>query len=425
MRTTRRLLLLSALSCLSSSLIACGGSASTAADRASPSGDVMRSAKQRDTAPAAPTDDVATLTSDNNAFAFDAYAHLRAHGANAIFAPYSLSIALAMTYAGARGETASQIAHALHFTLPQERLHPAFDALDLAVTANAAGTLAVAASLWGDRSFDVERSFLDVMSADYGAGLRLVDFRGAPEAARATINGWVSDETHGSLPELLPAGTITSSTRLSIVNAVHFRADWQHAFDPKLTLKQRFRAETDAPDDELVDMMLVHATFPYASTPEYSAIELPYRGGQLALTIVMPAPLGLDSFEKSLDAPAFAKIVQSLAPIETDLTLPKLALGGNVISLKEMLTSMGMIDAFGPADFSGITPEEVSVSDVLHASKISWDEAGAEASGATAVNFQDDSGGPLGVRIDRPFFFALRDTASGAILFLGRVATIR
>ena len=201
-------------------------------------GKVARSNLSRVTAPVVSTDDASTLASDNLGFAVDLYQALRSTGGNLVFSPASISIALAMTYAGAATTTASEIASTLHFTLPPARLHPAFDALDLALTTPAAGsapnafTLNIANATWAQRGFPFLSSYLDLLAQDYGAGLRTVDFEGAPDPSRTAINGWVSDQTEQRIPQILPPGSIDPNTRLVLTDAVYFHGDWLTPFDP-------------------------------------------------------------------------------------------------------------------------------------------------------------------------------------------------
>ncbi|TET81990.1 MAG: serpin family protein, partial [Anaerolineales bacterium] len=186
------------------------------------------------------TADLKELVVGNTAFAFDLYQTLRGEEGNLFFSPYSISLALAMTYAGARGETEQQMADTLRFTLPQDRLHPAFNMVDLELSSRGedvdeqlgeAFRLNIANSIWGQRGYDFLPEFLDVLALNYGAGLRLVDYVEAPEEARQIVNQWVSDQTEEKIKDLIPQGAIDSLTRLVLANAIYFNAGWFYPFE--------------------------------------------------------------------------------------------------------------------------------------------------------------------------------------------------
>ena len=204
----------------------------------------VQSDKERVTAPEAADPDLAELTQGNDLFALDLYHILKTDRDNLFYSPYSISVALAMTYAGARGETERQMADALHYTLPQARLHPTFNALDLALASRGQGAqgrdgegfrLNIANAIWGQHGYAFLSEFLDALAVNYGAGLRLVDFAAAPEEARVTINDWVSEQTEGRIEDLIPAGAIDALTRLVLTNAVYFNAAWSMPFDKERT----------------------------------------------------------------------------------------------------------------------------------------------------------------------------------------------
>jgi len=216
------------------------------------------------TAPVVSADDTATLASDNLGFAVDLYQALRSTAGNIVFSPASISIALAMAYGGASTTTAAEMATTLHFTLPPDRLHPAFDVLDLALATPLTGSVPNAFALkivnatWGQRGFPFLSGYLDLLAQDYGAGLRTVDFETAPEASRAAINAWVSAQTQQRIPQLLPEGIIDISTRLVLTDAVYFHGDWLTPFKPG-SQKGIFHADGG---DVSVAMMSNQATVP-------------------------------------------------------------------------------------------------------------------------------------------------------------------
>ena len=257
------------------------------------------------------TDDASTLASDNLGFAVDLYQALRSTGGNLVFSPASISIALAMTYAGAATTTASEIASTLHFTLPPARLHPAFDALDLALTTPPAGSapnafaLKIANATWGQRGFPFLSSYLDLLAQDYGAGLRTVDFESAPEPSRAAINAWVSEQTEQRIPQILPPGSIDPATRLVLTDAVYFHGDWLTPFDP-MSPMDTFHASSG---DVSVAMMSNEATVPVWSGTGWTAASVPYVGGTTSMVLLVPDSGTFAQFESTLSADTLASIM--------------------------------------------------------------------------------------------------------------------
>ena len=395
------------------------------------SGEVIRSEKQRLTSPDVNEADLAALVDGNNAFAFDLYQALREEDDNLFYSPYSISLALAMTYAGARSETAQQMADTLYFSLPQARLHPAFNSLDIELAQRGEGAqgkdgegfrLNIVNAIWGQKDYKFLAEFLDVLAEDYGAGLRILDFVGAPEESRITINNWVGDQTEGRIEDLSPQGLINALTRLVLTNAIYFNAAWQYPFEEDVTGDGTFyllkRNEITVP------MMRQTESFGYAKGDGYQAIELPYDGRELSMVILLPARGQFESFEVSLDAQRVDAILGSLEQREINLTMPGFEFESD-FALKEALTALGMPVAFsGGADFSGMTGNrDLFIADVIHKAFVSVDEAGTEAAAATAVVMELTAlpGMPIDVNVDHPFIFLIRDIETGAMLFVGRV----
>jgi serpin B len=394
--------------------------------------DVARSSLSRVTDPQVSATDSATFATDNEAFALAAYRALAADGGNLIFSPASISIALAMAYAGAAGSTATEMATALHFTLPPERLHPAFDALDLALSARGEGKLGadggpmrlhVVNSAWAERTYTFESTYLDILAGNYGAGINLVDFLGAAESARLTINAWVEDQTEDKIKDLLPAGSVDSATRLVLVNAVYFNAAWLYPFDPNNTHNGNFT---------LLDNSTVTANFmgahlsmvPAVRGADFSAVSLPYQDDRLSLLVVVPDAGSFAAFEASLDAAKLDDIVAGLTSQPVNLGMPRFRIETGK-SLAVLLQGLGMTSAFAPglADFSGMDgTQSLFISDVIHKAFIDVAEKGTEAAAATAVVLSG-SAAPTGLQIyaDHPFLCFLRDQPTGTILFMGRV----
>jgi serine protease inhibitor len=412
-------------------LAGCGGSTASNQGGDANSG-VVQSNVARDTSPAVASGSVDELASDNTRFAFDLYHEIASAPGNLFYSPYSISLALAMTYAGARGETAQQMAHALDYSLPASELHPAFDKLDLKLESRAHDgkglKLNVADSLWGERTMQFNAPFLDTLAADYGAGMHVIDFINQPDVARAAINGWVADQTDDKIENLLGPGAITDLTRLVLVNAIYFNAAWDTAFDPNATQPEAFTR----PDGSTVqaDEMHESTTLGYAEGSNYQAVEIPYTGNETSMVVVLPKPGAFQAVESELSGDFATSLFSALRTDQVDLSLPKFEIHGATIDLSQALVKLGMTDAFqyGVADFSGMagTAGDLYITGVLHQAFVSVDEAGTEAAAATAVVV----GTALGigtptqtetVNVDRPFFVLIRDLPTNSVLFAGRV----
>ncbi|MCR4406592.1 MAG: serpin family protein [Anaerolineae bacterium] len=392
----------------------------------------VQSDKERVTSPNVAASDLADLVNGNSTFAFGLYHFLKEEkGGNLFYSPYSISLALAMTYAGARGETEQQMADTLHFTLPQDRLHPAFNDLDLELASRGEGAkgkdgqgfrLNIVNAIWGQQGYKFLPAFLDTLAENYGAGLRLLDFAGNPEASRVTINDWVSDQTEGRIKDLIPQGVIDKLTRLVLTNAIYFNAAWAEPFKKDLTTDGPFHLLDGS--QVTVPMMKQTTSFGYAEGEGYQAVELPYDGRELAMVIFLPAAGKFETFENSLDAVKVEAIIESLNYREVALTMPKFEVESD-FSLVDALAAMGMPVAFSAgADFSGMDgTRNLYIGDVIHKAFVSVDEAGTEAAAATAVVMKMTAmpEPAIEVTVDRPFIFLIRDIETGAILFVGRV----
>jgi serpin B len=286
-------------------------------------------------------------------------------------------------------------------------------------------TLRIANAPFAQRDLTLEKPFVDALGARFGAGLRLVDYKADPDAVRILINEWVAEQTEQRIPALLSPGIIDTLTRLVLVNAIYLKAPWREPFAEAATGPAPFTLADGSAVE--VPTMAGKRVRPYADGDGWRAVELAYVGGSLAMTVIVPDDLA--AFEARLNAALIEEIVAGLAPVSVDLTLPTFDLETKV-DLPDVLAAMGMPDAFDPdlADFRGITTEErLFIAAVVHQANIDVDEKGTEAAAATAVVMAGTSGPPreVSLRVDRPFLFALRDTDTGAILFLGRVADPR
>ena len=416
--------LLSVISVLMVTLMVGLGACSQAAG-----GELLQSEKPRETAPEVSAPDLTTLVEGNSAFAFDLYQQLKDEEGNLFYSPYSISLALAMTYGGARSETEAQMANALRFSLPQSRLHPAFNALALELDSRGEGAqgkddegfrLNIINAIWGQQDYEFLTEFLDLLAVNYGAGLRVLDFIGATEESRVTINDWVADQTEGRIEDLIPQGLINAMTRLVLTNAIYFNAAWEYPFDEDITQDGVFHLLDGS--QVTVPMMSQKESFGYAEGDGYQAVELPYDGDELSMVILLPTSGQFESFEEALDAAQVDGIIGSLERWQVDLTMPKFEFDSS-FSLLEALSAMGMPIAFsGSADFSGMTGNrELYIADVVHKAFVSVDEEGTEAAAATAVVMELTAmPDVVEVTIDRPFIFLIRDIETGTILFVGR-----
>jgi serpin B len=367
--------------------------------------------------------EVAAIVAGNSDFAFDLYRTLAGGtDGNLFFSPYSISTALAMTYAGARGNTEAQMAEVLHFALPQDQLHPAFGALmgDLDGRDPTAYQLDVANRLWGQEDYVFLTEFLDTTGTHYGAELQEVDFAGGTEQARQTINAWVEEQTQGKIDELLQPNHLSVSTRLVLTNAIYFLGGWKHRFDEGLTRDRAFRLSSD--EQVMVPMMQQEGDFGYTRYRETEILELPYVQDEISMMVLLPAsPGGVADVAAWLSEETLAECVASLQATSLVVGLPKFRITGE-FDLRNTLSSMGMSDAFSAsADFSGMTGgRDLAISKVVHQAVIDVGEVGTEAAGATAVIMRESVAETF--LADHPFLFLIRDNQTGSVLFAGRVA---
>jgi serpin B len=372
--------------------------------------------------------DVRAVAESGNVFALDLYARLRGGSSdNLFFSPGSLSIALAMTYAGARGETAEEMANVLHFRLPPEELHPAFGGLRRYWDAETRGRgyrLSVANRLWGQEGFHFLPGFLAVTRKDYGAELAQVDFARGTEQARRRINSWVEDQTQGKIRDLIPPGVLDAATRLVLTNAVYFKGDWTKPFPKDVTRVAPFhisaRQQTDVPLMGRID------DFRSWAGDGLKVLELPYGKGDLAMLILLPDEIEkLRDLEADLTTDNLSRWLSGLRKQEVRVFLPRFKLTAQ-FQLADVLRAMGMsrVSKPGEADLSGMSSEKgLFVSAVIHKALVDVNEEGTEAAAATGVDVKSDEAieQPMVFRADHPFVFLIRDNQTESILFLGRL----
>jgi serpin B len=389
-----------------------------------------------------------------NALGVDLY-RAQAHGDdNLLLSPYSIQIALAMTYAGADGETHAEMQRMLHFPADESALHESFGALaqELAQAAKKSVEavkrakeyggpstpieFALANRLFAQRGYDFRPPFLTLLKERYNAPLDEMDFKKDQESARAAINHWVEKQTKDKIRDLIPAGAIKPATRLALVNALYLRAPWTDEFNAAATTKERFLVH--GREGAEVPMMLSRAHCGYAKRDGFQVVTRTYYGGELQFVIVLPDDAtGLASVEKQLTPKLLEDCARVPSP-EVILHLPKFRLEPPTIPLGDNLKALGMKTAFdepqGSANFDRMAPRKPNnylyISAVLHKTFLALDEKGTEAAAATAVVMAAGAAmmpkpQPVEVRVDHPFLFAIQHVPSGACLFLGRVTDPR
>ena len=375
------------------------------------------------------------IVQGNNTFALDLYAKLQETDGNAFFSPYSISTALAMTYAGAREQTATQMVEVLHFPVKTQtgdlgRQQFALVFGELVKKLNTRGEdgayeLSVANALWGQKDYGFLTKFLELVEKHYGGRLNEVDFVGATETARQTINAWVEKKTNDKIKNLIPKGVLDSMTRLVLTNAIYFKGNWARQFKEDKTKEAPFTLSGGKKVD--VAMMNQTAKFGYMETDTFQGLELPYVDNELSMIVLLPKKYdGLGELEQSLTLEHLSQWQSKLVKREVVVSIPKFKLTSQ-FSLASVLKAMGMTDAFSSsANFSGMNGKrDLFISAVIHKAYVDVNEEGTEAAAATAVTMRLTSMGPSSrppvFRADHPFLFLIRDNQSGSILFIGRV----
>ena len=348
-----------------------------------------------------------------NEFAFKLYEQLATQDGNLFFSPASIEAALSMTREGAAESTRKQF----DFLLPQENVFPKVGTNVTLETANA---------IWTDQTFPILDNFKTAVTDKYAAEIRAADFIGQPDTERKTINQWVEEKTRDKIQKLLPAGTVTSMTRLILVNAIYFKGDWLRAFDPQKTEDAPFWT---APDKSVpVPMMrLNEKRFRYGENESFQTLELPYEGEDVSMLLILPKERdGLDRIEESFAAGNFRTCFDGMRLSDVNVFLPRFKIESTFPSMKTPLENLGLTDAFDArkADFSGISTEQLFISDVIHKAFVEVNEEGTEAAAATGVIMKVTSLGPppATFRADRPFIFLIQENESEKVLFIGRVA---
>jgi serpin B len=396
---------------------------------------MQMSGLQREMEPAVTAAQLQALADDNTAFALNFYEQLRSSEGNLIYSPFSISVALAMTMAGAEGDTRAAMQEALQLSLPIETLYPAYNALLLSIEGseklsneNAEGdpfTLNIANSIWGQTGYPFKEPFLNTLAQNFGAGMHTVDYVQAPEEARQAINGWVEEETHDKIKDLLPEGSVDALTRLVLANAIYFKGSWYTAFDVNATQAAPFTLLDGSQVD--VDMMALNGEhLMYSQGNGFQVIQLPYMSTDFVMTLIVPDEGEFPIIENALSAETYQNWTSQLDYTLVNVQMPKFDFETSV-NANAILVALGMGEAFdaSAADFSGMTDaDKLVISEVLHKATITVDESGTEAAAATAVVMKLTSAMPedaIDLVMDRPFMFFIEHQPTGSVLFMGRV----
>jgi serpin B len=402
-----------------------------------PAFDIPESAKKETSGdnpvvPMAPPEDIALAAQSNNAFALDLLGILRADtpNANIIYSPISIYTAFSMLYAGAEGETATQLADVLKFDLDPAQLHPAVGALATMITGQGQDgfTLTIANALWGREGQSFTLPFLDTLSRYYGATVQWLDFANNPQGAADAVNQWVSDATNGKIPTIVQE--FAPDTALVLANAIYFNAGWVIPFEENGTRPAPFVA-LDGTTQE-VPKMQVTADFAYAEGGNYQVVALPYAGGTARMVVILPADGEFAAFEENLTGEQLAVILDDLnrTPRQVALTMPKFEYE-TTTDLVDVLGKLGLTLPFtSRANLSGINGiGGLGVDQAIHKAKITVDEQGTEAAAATVIGVVTLSMPldvePVTMTVDRPFMYFIQDTETNALLFVGRIVNFK
>jgi serine protease inhibitor len=373
-----------------------------------------------------------TLAKDNTRFALKLYEQVCKHPGNLFFSPFSISTALGMTCAGARGQTAREMNKVLHYSLDDADVHSAFAGLHKEINETGADSkgscrMTSANALWGQKGYGYLPEFIKLTRENYGSVLQELDFRTAPSDARKSINSWAEKHTEKTIRDLVPEGVLTPNTRLVLTSAIYFKGPWARPFFKDKTKDDAFHVSNT--NDVKAAFMRRTDKYGYYSDATFQMLEMPYIGEDLTMVILLPREIeGIAVFEKTLNVDSLADWFTRMRTLEVQVAIPKFKTT-RAMNLKKELTVLGLGQIFGDeADFSGMNSgkEPLHVDDVVHKAFIEVNEAGTEAGAGTGVAISARGGtqtaktAPI-FDADHPFLFMIRDTRSDSILFLGRM----
>lgn len=374
--------------------------------------------------------DIGVVVDGHNAFSWDLYGDLAAEAGdgNVFFSPFSVTAALGMVMAGANGDTETEMHDVLHVTGDEGAWHAALGALtrDLNGDLDRGYTLNIANRVFGQTDYGWDPAFLAVCDTDYGAPLEQWDFATDAKGGRTHVNDWVAGQTHDRIKDLLGEGTVTPDTKMILVNAIYFLADWATAFDPADTYDAGFtRLDGSSVTVPMMRMSLEEVEdegIEVGWTNDASVIKLPYQDDEVSMIVVIPTePDGLPALESSLDAAKWAQLTSNLSPSDAMIGFPRVEMNYKA-ELSGALSGLGMPTAFSDtADFTGMAADGgLQITGVVHQAFVKIDEEGTEAAAATAVTVGTTSA-QVPIVADHPFLFVIQDDLTGAILFVGRV----
>ena len=359
-----------------------------------------------------------------NKFAFDIYARAAKNSGSVFLSPYSISSALSMTFAGARGGTAEEMERVLHIS-PDIHRHMAALTSEMNSVSREEAVVSIANAVWPAKQERLLPEFVQTVRESYGAGIAPLNYKASPSGAAKTINAWVSRHTEDKIKDIISPNALTKDTSLVLTNAVYFKAEWRSKFEPDASMSELFHIS----DSKSVKVVMMHRTgrdVKYLRTGNAAIAELPYKDSRFSMLIMLPdEKTALSNFEKGLTAGKLSEWQAAMKASYVSLSVPRFRTEASY-ELSDMLKEMGMPSAFnGEANFSGINGRmDMFIGGVLHKTFIEVGEEGTEAAAATAVILSKMSAPapetPIEFRADRPFVYIIRDNASGAILFIGR-----
>jgi serpin B len=385
----------------------------------------LKSFESRVVSPVYTDTDLHTLVTHNNEFALNIFNTLDINSSENIFiSPISISTAFAMLYLGAVGETKDEIQEALRFTQSDDVFFPTYNFLDSQLNNeyNATNLFQESNAIWPQSGLSIKENYLDTLMQHFGASVYTQDYISNPDLARQNINTYVGDKTNNKIQELLSEGSITELTRIVLTNTVYFKGDWKHTFNVEATSEANFTLLDGTTTN--VDMMAQREQFLFLKDENISAVELPYVTEENSMLIIMPKRENWAKYINSFDVEKYTNIQESMELELVDVKLPKFSFTSPAYKLVDNFKILGMQQAFtSNANFSNMTSENLTISNIVHKTYLDVNEQGTEATAATAIVI-DVSALPVEVReinINRPFICIIKNIATKQILFVGTI----
>lgn len=375
-------------------------------------------------------EEITSLAEANNRFAFDLYQQLNEDQGNLLYSPYSLFQALTMVYAGARGDTAEQFEQALHYPLTTDEIHRVSNALNIALSSqknntaedDRAFTLEIANALWAQRDAHIEQAYLDLLSEFYADGMHTLDFSQSQQAADL-INRWAQENTNDKIKEIATPNMFNVNTRLALTNAVYFKGAWLLPFRQDRTQKADFTLLNG--ENVEVEMMMTTENLRALKNDQIQVVELQYYDSPVVMDLIAPLEGSWQAFSRSLTSDLLEDYLDQLDKNKVNLSLPKFKIETANMDMIDPMMNLGLVDVFGMnADLSGMTGDKsLLISTLVQKAFIDVNEAGTEAAAVTIAVAEEKamiSPDPLTITFDKPFLFLIRDTSTGAIVFIGQ-----